>query len=502
MSDGEFDEVVGMTDAERHNGHNKYRNGTGYSNSGRRIVITSSGELAEIGEDGAMYPFTGYRTSDDAPRNPNPQQAKSQSEAQAAAHATQTGKGDFMEGKVKWHCNVGNIALALEQEPEFMNLVGFDEMLRTEMLLQPLKSTDPNFKPRPLTDADVTELQARLQWFGFKRLGKDTTHDAVNAHARTRSFHPLRDYLKDLKWDGKARLRTWLHDYMGAEQNGYTGGIGTMFLIGMVARIFKPGCKLDYMPILEGGQGTFKSRACAILAGEYFTDHLPDITGKEASQHLRGKWLIEVAELRAYSRAMVDHFKEFLVRNTERYRPPFARIEISEPRQCAFIGTTNKDFYLRDETGARRFWPIKTGEIKLDELSRDRDRLLSEAVHLYRAGAPWWPDAEFEQQTIAPEQERRFEVDEWEPLIQRYLNALHEPKRTTIINIAVNVLGYETERPIIYDPNDPQPTRGTPINQFDKAKQMRVAAILRHLEWEPNRKERERWWQPGPKAKT
>jgi hypothetical protein len=292
--------------------------------------------------------------------------------------------GGYMKGKTDLVCNVGNVLHALDHEPEIMNAFAYDEMLRTEMLVRPLFGQDPKFKARPVTDADVTAVQAWLQRFGLLKLGVGATHDAVNKHAREHSYHPLRDYLNALKWDGKDRLRMWLHTYLGAEHTEYTEEIGTMFLIAMVARVLRPGCKLDYMLVLEGTQGTTRSTVCAILAGEYFSDHLPDIGGKECSQHLRGKWLIEVAELRAHSRASIDQFKEFLTRTDERYRPPWGRKEVHEPRQCVFIATTNKDLYLRDETGNRRFWPVKTDEIDLATrgqvrwiplLDRRRDRI-------------------------------------------------------------------------------------------------------------------------------
>jgi Virulence-associated protein E len=316
-------------------------------------------------------------------------------------------KEKYMVGKSALASNVGNVLLALAQEAEIMNAFAYDEMLRTEVLLRPLFSDDPKFTPRPVTEADVCQVQSWLQWFGLRWLGKDITHDAINKHARDHAFHPVRQYLEGLKWDGKGRVGSWLSTYLGAEQNEYTKQIGTMFLVSMVARIFKPGCKVDYMLVLEGDQGLLKSTACRILAGRYFTDQLPDIRSKEAFQHLRGKWLVEVAALRAYSRAAIDHFKEFLVRDTERYRPPWGRKEVHEPRQCAFIGTTNKALYLRDETGNRRFWPAKCGKIDIEALRRDRDRLFAEAVALYRGGVHWWPDPEFEQQHIRAEQRRR-----------------------------------------------------------------------------------------------
>src|SRR5262249_40383446 len=390
--------------------------------------------------------------------------------------------GKYMDSKTAMASNLANAMLALEQEPELRDAFAYDEMLRTEVLLRPLFGSDPDFKPRPVTDADVTRVQEHLHWLGMKTLGKDAAHDAINTHARDHAFHPVRDYLNGLKWDGKERLGTWLSIYLGSEQSEYTEQVGTMFLIGMCARIFEPGCKFDYMLILEGGQALMKSSACAILAGRrYFSDQLPDITSKEASQHLRGKWLIEVAELNAYSRAAIDHFKAWLVRQVERYRPPWGRKEVHEPRQCAFMGTTNKKRYLRDETGNRRFWPLTSGEINLDALRSDRDQLLAEAVSLYRGGVHWWPDRDFEIQTIAPEQETRFEADPGEPLSR---DSLEGKDRTTILEIAERALGFEIKPPQSRI-GEPPPPRGTPINRFSPKEQQRVAGILTHLEWEP-----------------
>jgi predicted P-loop ATPase len=201
----------------------------------------------------------------------------------------------------------------------FPHTVAFDEMSRTSMLMQPVVEMDA-FAPRPVTDVDVGIMQERLQRLGLSRIGKDTTHQGVDILAHENAFHPVRDYLSGLIWDGKERLPSLFPVYFGSERNAYTEAVGTMFMVSMIARVMMPGSKVDHLPVIEGPQGIMKSTACRILGGRWFSDNLPDITeGKDVSQHLRGKWLIEVSEMHAMNRAATTQLKSFISRQEERY---------------------------------------------------------------------------------------------------------------------------------------------------------------------------------------
>ena len=376
--------------------------------------------------------------------------------------------------------NISNAMVALRDDEVLCDAFAYDEMLRAGIVVARLPGDEPgpDHTLRPITDCDVSKVQEFLQLAGLRKLGKDTTHQAVDLRASERSFHPVREYLDGLRWDGTKRLRRWLIDYMGAAETPYAQGIGILFMVCAVARIYEPGCKADYMLVLEGDQGIKKSTACSILAGPWYSDSLPDLRtgGKDVAQHLNGKWMIEVGEMSALDKADAAALKAFVTRTVERYRPSFGRKEVIEPRQCVFIGTTNKEAYLRDETGGRRFWPVRVLFVKTEELIRDRDQLFAEAVVLHRAGQQWWPTSGFEQEHIKEQQEKRYEADAWEGMIGTYLSMRHAGVQ--VIDVARDALFIET------------PKLGT-------ADQRRIAAAMERLGWERGARgaHGERFWQ-------
>ena len=221
---------------------------------------------------------------------------------------------------------LSNAMAIMRLDPALSGCIARDDMFCGAMLMQPLPSSAIVEKaplPRPVTDDDVAALQIYLQNAGLERISAHTTHQAVDLSARECAFHPVRDYLDSLLRDEQPRLHHWLTTYLGVECSPHAEQIGTMFLISMGGgRILSPGCKADYMLVVEGPQKELlKSTACAGARRSLVSDNLSEIANKDASQHLRGKWLIEVEEMHAMGKVETSLLKSFLTRTTERYWP-------------------------------------------------------------------------------------------------------------------------------------------------------------------------------------
>jgi predicted P-loop ATPase len=333
-----------------------------------------------------------------------------------------------------------NLRRELHHNALTKNLVAFNEFAQEIILQRPIPRPNlkvlKRFEPRPWTDADDTALAEHFNHRGFKRVGRDLIRNVIDLEARSHPFHPVRNHLEGLVWDGTPRLSRFLLDHCGAVADGedleeqkdsaaYVGAITRAFFISAVARILKPGCKADCMLILEGPQGALKSALLRMLAlqDEWFTDSLPhDLTSKDARAHLAGHWLVEMGEIAQFRRSEIEMVKSYLSCQIDKYRPSYGRSDISVPRQCVFVGTTNAATYLHDPTGNRRFWPVKIGTIQLDKIGTVIDQLWAEAVAAYRAEEAWWLSAKLER-LAAREQQSRVEHDPWYEQIAEFVDS-------------------------------------------------------------------------------
>lgn len=299
-----------------------------------------------------------------------------------------------------------------------LNLPVFYDEFRMELIVEkPLPWDD--HADRPWTERDDGEATLALQRMDVQT-STQTVAQAIDLVARSITRHPVREYLSALTWDGVSRVDGWLHRHLGVQDTAYSQAVGQMWLISAVARIMRPGCKVDHTIVLEGPkQGRGKSSALASLCPrpEWFSDSLPPITDnlKEARQHLRGVWIVEIAEMAAMRKSSAETIKSFLSCQSDRYRPSYGRREIVVPRQCVFSGSVNLDQYLIDPTGNRRFWPVLTGEINVEAIRSDRDQLWAEAVYLFSTGCKWWPDTSEFRDVAAVEQNARVAVPLGDP---------------------------------------------------------------------------------------
>jgi putative DNA primase/helicase len=331
-----------------------------------------------------------------------------------------------------------NILIALRTAPELVGLIRFNDFaLNVEFTRSaPWRRLEAG---ATWTEADDTQLMAWLQDKNLRVRNAGAVAGCVAVVARENPFHPVRAYLKGLKWDGEMRLQIWAADYLDAQADPlYLAAVGSKFMTAAVARILSPGCQADHVLVLEGAQGIGKTSAARTLAvrPEWFAGSLPDIQSKDAALQLCGRWIVEIAELKAIRTSQVEATKTFLSQCTDTFRPPYARRTGQFPRQCVFIGTTNESEYLRDRTGNRRYWPVRCGRIDLDALESDREQLWAEAVHRFASGAAWHLTTE-EGVLAESEQGARVHVTEIEQDVAAYLATQAARSEITVRDVLV-----------------------------------------------------------------
>lgn len=320
-----------------------------------------------------------------------------------------------------------------------------------------------SWERRAFSDYDEGRLAEWLQRAGIEVQNR-VASNAAFLIAWDHSYHPVRDYLTKLpKWDGTKRIETWLTTYLGAADCEYVRAIGPRYLISGIARIMKPGpdCKADCVLILEGETGLQKSTALKTLSCGWFLDDLRQFGSKDAAMKISGRWIIELAELTGMNEATAEACKAFFGQTMDSFRPPYGRHVIDAPRQCIFAASTNKNVFLRDETGDRRYWPVTCEKVDIAGLERDRNKLWAEALAMFNQGHPWWLETPELRLLAAEEQHMRFDTDPWEPRIRSWLE---EKNEITPEEVLLDMFNYE-------------------IEDVTKAMRNRVSAILRHLRW-------------------
>jgi len=312
------------------------------------------------------------------------------------------------------------------------------------------------------TDSDVQRLKGWLiRHYGLD-LSTSDVREAAQTAARHASYSSARDWMVSLSWDGALRLDSWLTTCLGVESTSYSASVGRWWITSAVARVFDPGCKADHVLILEGLQGMGKSSALRTLVGaQWFSDTPFDIGSKDAFMAMGGRLVVEMAELDSLKRADAERAKSFFTSAVDSYRPPYGSEVVTVPRSCVFAGTVNHAEYLKDDTGNRRYWPVKCTKADLAAIALQRDQIWAEAVAAYRSGAAWYPIAADEHAVCAEEQEVRSTRDEWEHVIGEWItsNAIQKLVLADVLERALHI----------------------PKGQWSRGEQMRAAGVMHRL---------------------
>lgn len=325
--------------------------------------------------------------------------------------------------------SISNVVLVLNNDRLLKERFGFNEFEQRETAVKALPWDKKGQRyPRPLIDADDAELRLYMER-AYGITGKPQITDALTVVVRANSFHPVRDYLDALEWDGEERLDDLFINLFGATDSEYTRAVTRKAFCAAVSRVYHPGCKFDYVTVIVGEQGIGKSTTLARMGGEWFSDSVTSFTGKEAQEGIQGSWLIELGELAGLRKAEVDAVKQFVSKKEDRFRVAYGKRVEHFPRRCVFFGTTNEDDFLRDVTGNRRFWVINTkGGTPIIDFKDYLDeatiaQLWAEAKYRVNEGEPLYLNDEIEAEARLI-QDKHLEKDERAGIVEEYLNRL------------------------------------------------------------------------------
>lgn len=333
-------------------------------------------------------------------------------------HLTVDGKGNYEK-------TIANITLILENDSKFKGKIFLDEFANRGMVQLPLP-WEKGDDTRMWSDVDDAQLALRLEKeYGIT--GKDKIENALKVVAFNNRRNAVKEYILGLEWDGKERIGTLLHDYLGAEQSIYTEEIMKKSLTAAIARAFSSkGVKYDTMIVFSGPQGIGKSTFLSKLGREWFSDSLYSFEGKEAAELIQGTLINEVGELSALSKSETETVKQFLSKTHDIYREAYGKRANKYPRRCVFFGSTNSESFLKDATGSRRFWPVRVGEIPpikdiFKDLDGEIDQIWAEAYISFMLGEELILSKEAE--AIAEEMQDLYrDVDPKEGMIVEFLN--------------------------------------------------------------------------------
>jgi putative DNA primase/helicase len=329
-----------------------------------------------------------------------------------------------IDGRGNYEKTIANITLILDNDPKFKGKIYLDEFANRGMVELPLPWEDGE-GTRIWSDVDDAQLTLRLEKeYGIT--GDKKIENALKVVAFNNRRNEVKDYIMSLKWDGKERIKSLLHDYLGAEQSIYTEEIMKKSLVAAIARAFSSkGVKYDTMIVFSGPQGIGKSTFLSKLGREWFSDSLYTFEGKDAAELIQGTLINEVGELSAMTKTETEIVKQFLSKTHDIYREAYGKRANKYPRRCVFFGSTNSESFLKDATGSRRFWPVRVGELPktkdiFKDLDKEVDQIWAEAYFYFMLGEELILSDEAE--IIAKEMQEIYrDVDPKEGMIAEFL---------------------------------------------------------------------------------